>query len=342
MWVRLPPRPPPPRVCFGGLCAPKRARARSCGLAKLFRRNCRLTTSEPAADNMDDAARRKAVDGGKCGLLRRVLLAIALMFACSAAFGAQELTLSLETPSLGGNGKTVQQSAPSAAPNQSAQDSRDKTVKIGRVGLVTAASASIYQSKSTSSRLYARVKAETPLAIVREERDWLGVLMVNGATGWIPAKHVKLIGYDLVAKRSDVDRGTTPSRGASTSRDTLPDNEIIRVAMQYAGVPYVYGGNSPATGMDCSAFVRSVFSRFGIWLPRTAREQAQVGAAVSFDDLRPGDRLYFACKNPYPDHCGIYAGGGYFIHCSASRKGVAVDSLASDFFARSLVAARRS
>lgn len=312
------------------------------GQAKLFRRNCRLTTSGPAADNMNDTAGLAAATGGKCDLVRRLLLTIVLASACSLALGAQELTLSLETPSLDKTTRTPGQSVSNDRPKQSAQVSRDTTVKIGRVGLVTAPAAFIYQSRSSSSRLYARVKAETPLAIVREDRDWLGVLMVNGATGWIPSKYVKLIGYNLVAKKTDVDRATAPSRGTPSSRTTLPDNEIIRVAMQYAGVPYVYGGNSPATGMDCSAFVRSVFSRFGISLPRTAREQAQVGAAVSFDDLRPGDRLYFACKNPYPDHCGIYAGGGYFIHCSASRKGVAVDSLASDFFARSLVAARRS
>ena len=112
--------------------------------------------------------------------------------------------------------------------------------------------------------------------------------------------------------------------------------------MQYAGVPYVYGGTSTTSGMDCSAFVRSVFGQYGVNLPRTARAQAQVGASVPFDQLQPGDRLYFACKNPYPDHCGIYAGNGYFIHCSARKGGVAIDSLATDFFARSLVTARRS
>lgn len=272
-------------------------------------------------------------------MVRRLLLTIALASACSAALGAQELTLNLETPSLSGAAKSAPQSAPSST---LAKSSRDATVKIGRVGLVTATSASIYQSKSSSSRMYARVTAQTPLAVVREERDWFGVMMVNGATGWIPSKHVKLIGYDLVAKKADVDRATAASRGAATSRGALADSEIIKAAMQYAGVPYVFGGTSPATGMDCSAFVRSVFGRFGVSLPRTARQQAQVGAGVPFDQLLPGDRLYFACKNPYPDHCGIYAGGGYFIHCSASKKGVAVDSLGTDLFARSLVAARRS
>jgi cell wall-associated NlpC family hydrolase len=277
--------------------------------------------------------------GGKDRLIRGLLLTTALVLVCSAAYCAQTLTLNLETPCLGAGSESSSSAAPKSS---SAPLPREATVKIARVALVTASSACIYQSKSPSSRLYARVTAQTPLAIVREEGRWFGVLMVNGATGWIASKSVKLIGYDLVAKKSDLNRATAASRGSFVSRGPLANTEIIRTAMQYAGVPYMFGGTSPATGMDCSAFVQSVFGQYGISLPRTAREQAQVGNDVPFDQLAPGDRLYFACKSPYPDHCGIYAGGGYFIHCSARKKGVAVDSLADDFFARSLVAARRS
>ncbi len=272
-------------------------------------------------------------------LFRRLLSVVVLTFLCSSAFCAQTITLNLETPSLGDASKPSSQSSHKPKTTKS---SHDTTVKVGRVGLVTSASATIYQSKSTSGRLYARVSAQTPLAVIREERDWMGVLMVNGATGWIPAKHVKLIGYDLVTKKSNIDRATQTSRGSNVSRCNFTDNEIIRTATQYMGIPYVYGGTSSATGMDCSAFVRSVFNRFGVSLPRTARQQAQVGIGVPFDQLQPGDRLYFACKRSYPDHCGIYAGGGYFIHCSASKSGVAIDSLANNLFSRSLVAARRS
>lgn len=272
-------------------------------------------------------------------MVRRLLFLIALVVACSAAHAEQTLTLDLRTPSLGSSTSSSSTSNPSA----NKPPAVDKTtVKVGHVGLVTAASASIYQSQSTSSRLYARVKAETPLAVVREEAQWLGVLMANGATGWIRADAVKLIGYDLVAKKPDANRATAASRGLPATREGFAETDIIRTAMQYAGVRYVYGGTSPTTGMDCSAFVRSVFSQYGVQLPRTAREQAQVGSPVPFDQLQPGDRLYFACKNPYPDHCGIYAGGGYFVHCSASKRGVAVDSISKDLFARSLVAARRS
>lgn len=261
------------------------------------------------------------------------------MLGCASVFAAQSLTINLETPTLG---KTDSSQSVSSTTQKTAPPPKNSaTVKIGRVGMVSTPTAIIYKSRS-DSRVYAKVKAETPLAITHEQDPkWLGVYMVNGATGWISRSSVKLLEYDLMAKKSDIDRATATSRSAIGSRD-LPESDIIRTAMQYAGVPYVYGGNSPVTGMDCSAFVRSVFKQYGVSLPRTAREQAQVGISVSFDQLQPGDRLYFACKNPYPDHCGIYAGNGYFVHCTASKKGIAVDSIASDFFARSLVAARRS
>lgn len=272
-------------------------------------------------------------------MIRRFLLTTVVALVCSAAWASQTVTLSLETPSLGGASASSQSSTP---PSGKSQATTSASVKIGRVGLVTAPVASIYQTRSSSSRRYARVKAETPLAVVSEQGQWLGVLMVNGATGWISASSVKLIGYDLMANKPDANRSTASSRGVPSSRNALGDSDIIRTAMQYAGVPYVYGGTSPVRGMDCSAFLRSVFSQYGVSLPRTARQQAQVGESVSFDQLQPGDRLYFACKKSYPDHCGIYAGGGYFVHCSASKKGVAVDSFADQYFARSLVAVRRS
>lgn len=275
--------------------------------------------------------------GGMDRLVRRLLLTFILVLACSVAYCAQTLTLNLETPSLNDKAPAAS-TAPAAKPMPPPSDK----VKIGHVGLVTASVASIYQSKSTSSRVYAKVKAETPLAVVREEGEWFGVMMVNRTTGWILASAVRLIGYDLVAKKADINRATALSRGLPTSRGDIAECDIIRTAMQYAGVSYVYGGTSPVTGMDCSAFVRSVFSQYNVSLPRTAREQSQVGEGVSFDQLQPGDRLYFAVKNSYPDHCGIYAGGGYFVHCSSRKRGVAVDNLSTAVYSRSLVAARRS
>jgi len=265
-----------------------------------------------------------------------------ILFVCAGQCLAtsDKLTLSLETPGFGE--AAASKSSADTSSSSTPEKRQETTVRVGRVGIVAVTSAAIYQSRSANSPKFSTVKLETPLAIVKEEGDWYGILMVNGATGWISKHLVKLTGYELVADRSLPSRGSLVSRGGEVSRSTALADGVVRTAMQYSGVRYVFGGSDPGAGMDCSAFVRMVFGQYGVALPRTARDQAQVGASVPLDQLQPGDRLYFQCKSSYIDHCGIYAGNGYFVHCSASRNGVAVDSLASDFYWRSLVAARRS
>lgn len=266
----------------------------------------------------------------------------ALLCAGGPTRASESITLTLDAPSLASAStpKTTSGATTATPPHAEAQP---VPVKVGRVGMVQAPGATIRMGKSTRSAKYATVKADTPIAIVKEEADWYGVLMVNGAIGWVPRASVKMTGYELVANKPLPDRGTATSRGGDVDRTAVVATEgMVRTAMQYTGVRYVYGGTDPATGMDCSAFVRMIFAQYGVNLPRTAREQALVGTTVPVDQLQPGDRLYFSCKNSYIDHCGIYAGNGYFVHCSASRNGVGLDSLASDFYWRSLVVAKRS
>src|SRR5439155_22677939 len=92
----------------------------------------------------------------------------------------------------------------------------------------------------------------------------------------------------------------------------LPDglSPAVDVAQRYLGVPYVWGGESPA-GFDCSGLGEYVYGRLGVDLPRTAAEQARVGQPVaSLADARPGDLLAF--HDPV-DHIGIYAGNGLMV-----------------------------
>ena len=92
----------------------------------------------------------------------------------------------------------------------------------------------------------------------------------------------------------------------------LPDglSPAVDVAQQYLGVPYVWGGQSPA-GFDCSGLVQYVYGQLGVDLPRTAADQARVGQPVaSLAEARPGDLLAF--HDPV-DHIGIYAGNGLMV-----------------------------
>src|SRR5439155_504211 len=92
----------------------------------------------------------------------------------------------------------------------------------------------------------------------------------------------------------------------------LPDglSPAVDVAQQFLGVPYLWGGESPA-GFDCSGLVQYVYGQLGVDLPRTAAEQARAGQPVAgLADARPGDLLAFG--DPV-DHIGIYAGNGLMV-----------------------------
>lgn len=119
---------------------------------------------------------------------------------------------------------------------------------------------------------------------------------------------------------------------------------VIATAERYVGTPYRWGGSTPS-GFDCSGFVQYVFSKQGVSLPRTARQQAQVGTAVAADwrAIAPGDLVMFA-EDGQIDHVAIYAGRNRIIHSSASGGGVRYDDLSTqrgDWFVDHMVAARR-
>ena len=85
----------------------------------------------------------------------------------------------------------------------------------------------------------------------------------------------------------------------------------VELAKEHLGVPYQWGGESPATGFDCSGLVQHTFKRLGVHLPRVSRDQAKAGQPIaSLAEARPGDLVAFG--EPV-DHIGIYAGGGKMV-----------------------------
>jgi len=136
-------------------------------------------------------------------------------------------------------------------------------------------------------------------------------------------------------------RRRIPSSPAASSAAV----RVLRTADSYVGVKYVWGGNTPSEGFDCSGFTKYVFAKYGIALPRTAREQVRSGTAVApdFRALRPGDIMLFAEPGQAISHVAIYAGDGRIIHASSSNGAVGYTDLnnGGDWFVAYFVAARR-
>lgn len=112
----------------------------------------------------------------------------------------------------------------------------------------------------------------------------------------------------------------TSSSGSSYSGS---GSSVVDYATQFVGNPYVWGGTSLTNGADCSGFVQSVYSNFGVSLPRTSYEQQNAGREVSYSEAQAGDLI---C---YGGHVAIYMGNGKIVHASNSRDGIKVSDNAA-------------
>lgn len=115
--------------------------------------------------------------------------------------------------------------------------------------------------------------------------------------------------------------------------------QIINFAETFLGTPYVWGGNSPNPGFDCSSLVQYSFAHFGIKLPRVTWDQFNQGSPVSKGDLKAGDLVFFSTYAPGPSHVGIYMGNGMMI--DDENSGVIYSNINNSYYANKFVGGRR-
>lgn len=122
-------------------------------------------------------------------------------------------------------------------------------------------------------------------------------------------------------------RDRRPFAALSSTAMSMRDSVVV-VARSQIGTRYRFGGSSPDRGFDCSGFVRYVLAAIRLALPRTAAQQAELGATLPKDTtrLRPGDLLTFG-RGGRITHIGIYVGNGRYVHASPTAGRVIETSL---------------
>lgn len=168
---------------------------------------------------------------------------------------------------------------------------RPKVVVTAFWGLVKA-------EKSDSAFSVADVVAGNEMALVQSDSLWTAVELPDGRKGFIRSKIVM-------------------EKEAWLAQPPATPEDIVNTAVQLIGIPYQWGGTS-IKGMDCSGFTRIVYLLNRIFLPRDAYMQAGFGKEISpgenFENLLPGDLLYFGRKSGRITHAGLYLGSMKFIH----------------------------
>ena len=223
----------------------------------------------------------------------------------------------------------------------------DSATGLSGAGKVTADVLNIRSAPKSGSTSLGTASHGAVLTVTGIEGSWFAV-SYNGVSGYVASQYV------LICSPSTADTSapeTPEETPAETPDETPADNpaatvsgsEIVSLAQQYLGVPYVYGGSSPS-GFDCSGFTMYIFAQVGVKLPHGATSQLSYGASVSRSELQPGDLVFFQDYGAVASHAGIYIGGDQFIHASSSYYNghcVVISSLTETYYNSHYYTARR-
>ena len=138
-------------------------------------------------------------------------------------------------------------------------------------------------------------------------------------------------------------QAATSYQQPSTAFNPAADEVLFR-AIGLVGTPYVWGGNTPSSGFDCSGLIGFVYQDVaGIRLPRTTAQMMQMqGQQIPRSQLQSGDIVFFATAGRgRVSHAGIYVGEGRFVHAPSSGGTVRLDSVNATYWNKAYLQAKR-
>jgi len=199
--------------------------------------------------------------------------------------------------------------------------STDTVASLGYGKIVTSGSPLSMRFTPVDGYVIASIPKDEIVTITGVKGGWYRV-EYDGKTGYVSPSYVLPVSEDDVI---------TPEQ--QRYLEILEaGNKIVEEAMKYLGIQYVWGGSTPTQGFDCSGLTQWVYSQCGITL-RVRTQQYLDGEPVTYDELMPGDLVFFRTTSGSTiSHVGIYVGDGDFIHAPSVGYTVRVQTMASGYY----------
>ena len=194
-----------------------------------------------------------------------------------------------------------------------------------RLATVKANILNVRAKANTNSSVVTQVPKGDYLEVLEEDNDWIKI-SVGNKSGYVYANYVDIktdfinaISIEEEQARIKLEKEIQEEQ--KNNSVSYLRQKIVNYALRFKGNPYVWGGTSLTRGADCSGFTQSVLKNFGIYIPRTSRQQAREGQRVSMDKIQPGDLIFYR-KNGVVNHVVMYIGNGKVIGAASRREGI--------------------
>ncbi len=166
------------------------------------------------------------------------------------------------------------------------------------------------------------------------------ILLLSGCAGLLLPEPTPVRPEAQSATQDNRAQETPQSASAAQAAERSP--EMIFQALAAADRPYQRGGQSHASGFDCSGLVAHVYrAAFGLTLPHNTRAQSKLGQSIAREALLPGDLVFYNTQGQTFSHVGIYLGEDKFIHAPKPGSAVRVESMRGTYWTRRYDGARR-
>ncbi len=180
---------------------------------------------------------------------------------------------------------------------------------------ITAERLNVRSGPGLEYEVWTQLSSQERQVVEEEIGDWYKISF-NSTSGYINKEFTKKSFYVMEAMP-----------WSSISKYSEARQRLFAYAEQFIGTPYVYGGTSLTGGIDCSSYVQQCFRNvFGIQLPRTTREQINHGRAITMNEAKAGDLLFYRDANGTVNHVAIYMGDGKILHAAQSFGRIIVSS----------------